>query len=383
MSALERSGTLEPGDEDPTLWVGKQDSGGRVCAEAAGREADVGCPPQPAFSSHWKSIHTGSCGLQTTLTLAPAGTLMRPIFLVGQPGKLSLLLVIANPFPVGGADFEQRPLCEWLWGREMGEHRISNMRNGDPDHFLFLPGEREIKTTSSETSKWSQASPAWTCGPPGQRDSRRAIKGSRAGCEHASLLWPYPARPGIAGHGISTFSHSCRKSSLCRRKLVSLPLGGERKWPYPSFPNPLPPPLPPPFSTVHVLPSLPSVSSSRRHRYRGQRQRQRAGPRAPAGAGPGLPLSSCPPRLRGHWPPAPCLRFLHTLCTLSAAWPVPPWPLLSLAKPHLFPQVQGICHLLREVLSDLVPLPHPPSLTLSMGQRGAVSNPPSAQQGPH
>lgn len=90
--------------------------------------------------------------------------------------------------------------------------------------------------------------------------------------------------------------------------------------------------------------------------------------------GPGLPLSSCPPRLRGHWPPAPCLRFLHTLCTLSAAWPVPPWPLLSLAKPHLFPQVQGICHLLREVLSDLVPLPHAPSLTLSMRQHGAVSN---------
>ncbi|XP_042844151.1 uncharacterized protein LOC122239403 [Panthera tigris] len=199
-------------------------------------------PPQPAFGSHWKSIHTGFCGLQTTLTLAPAGTLMRPIFLVGQPGKLSLLLVIANPFPVGGADFEQRPLCEWLWGREMGEHRISNMRNGDPDHFLFLPGEHEMKTTSSETSKWSQASPAWTCGPPDQRDSRRAIKGSRAGCEHASLLWPYPARPGIAGHGISTFSRSCRKSSLCRRKLVSLPLGGERKWPYPSLPNPLPPP---------------------------------------------------------------------------------------------------------------------------------------------
>nr|XP_060473811.1 uncharacterized protein LOC132668781 [Panthera onca] len=299
---------------------------------------------------------------------------MRPIFLVGQPGKLSLLLVIANPFPVGGADFEQRPLCEWLWGREMGEHRISNMRNGDPDHFLFLPGEREMKTTSSETSKWSQASPAWTCGPPGQRDSRRVIKGSRAGCEHASLLWPYPARPSIAGHGISTFSRSCRKSSLCRRKLVSLPLGGERKWPYPSLPNPLPPPSRPRsqpcMSSQACLQSLPAddTDTTGRDRVRGPAPGPLQEP------GPGLPLSSCPPRLRGHWPPAPCLRFLHTLCILSAAWPVPPWPLLSLAKPHLFPQVQGICHLLREVLSDLVPLPHTPSLTLSMGQRGAVSN---------
>lgn len=59
------------------------------------------------------------------------------------------------------------------------------------------------------------------------------------------------------------------------------------------------------------------------------------GPLQEPGWGPQLSSHhSHPLRHRERRLPAPRLWFLHTLRVLSAAWPVPTWPLLSLAKPH-------------------------------------------------
>lgn len=100
----------------------------------------MGCPPPPAWGSHWKAIHTGFCGRQTTLALAAARTLMRPIFLVGQPVKLSLLLVIPDPFPIGEADFERTenkdPFVSSSGEGSRGERAIRNMWSSNPNSIL-------------------------------------------------------------------------------------------------------------------------------------------------------------------------------------------------------------------------------------------------------
>lgn len=159
-------------------------------------------------------------------------------------------------------------------------------------------------------------------GGPGPRadqwGSRCTIKGSQVSL---SLL-----SPGIIQHGINMFFSSCRKSSLCRRKVISSPFGAGKK-------TALSPPFPAALS--HVC--LPKFPCSLPANTPGRDRVRRSSPGAPAGAWVGAaavsqPLSPSPCTGKAGLP-APCLRFLHTLHILSAAWPVPTCSLHSQTNP--------------------------------------------------